>query len=143
MESLDDTHTESQTATTKLQQTPAGTNGKGKQTTAANFVKLQFPNDDIIETSRAKDDGCVAKADGDHLLESILLSNGKPLKGILKHRHRTDTKRHTHSERIVGVLECVAEISISNEVESSKNTDSVADDSEPVAPPHSGKTYLY
>ena len=59
-----------------------------------------------------------AKADGDHLLEPVLLSNGKPLKGILKHRRHTDTKTHAHNELTVGVLEGGAEISISNEVES-------------------------
>ena len=89
----------------------------------------------MIETSGAK-------ADGD---EPVLLSSGKPLKGILKRRRHTDTKKHAHSERTVGVLEGVAEISISNEVESSEkptNTDSIVDDSEPVTPPHSGKCFI-
>ena len=71
-----------------------------------------------------------------------MLSNGKPLKGILKHRRHTDTKTHQHSERTVGVLESMAETSTLNETESSEkptNTDSIVDDGEPVALPHSGK----
>lgn len=88
----------------------------------------------MIETSGAK-------ADGD---EPVLLSSGKPLKGILKHRRHTDTKAHPHTERTVRILESVAEMSTSNEAESSdkpKNTDSIVDDSEPITPPHGGKLW--
>ena len=119
--------------TTKVKQT-SGMNDEEIKST--NFKKIKFPSDDNVEKSGGK-------PDGDHLTEPVLLSSGKPLKGILKHRHHTGAKTHVHNERTVGVLEGGAEISISNEVKSPEKStmnDSIVDNnSEPVTPPYSGK----
>ena len=119
--------------TTKVKQTP-GMNGEKIKST--DFKRIKFPSDDNLEKSSGK-------PDGDHLTEPVLLSSGKPLKGILKHRCHTDAKTQAHNERTVGVLEGGAEISISNEVKSPEKStmnDSIVDNnSEPVTPPHSGK----
>ena len=73
----------------------------------------------------------------------IMLSSGKPLKGILKHQSYTDTKTHAHNERTEGVSEGGADISISIEAKSPEKStmnDSIVDNnSEPVTPPHNGK----
>ena len=83
MRSSDDAHTESQMTATKIQQV-LGINDEEK--TSSDSKKITFPNGDNMSG---------AKTDGDHLLEPVLLSNGKPLKGILKHRCHTDAKTHT------------------------------------------------
>ena len=122
LDSSNDTITESQMTTIKDKQTLGMNNEKAK-------------SNDNVEKS-------CAKADGDHPSGPVVLSSGKPLKGILKHRRHTDTKTHAHNERTVGVSEGGADVSISNEVKSlEKSTinDSIVDNnSEPVTPPHNG-----
>ena len=95
----------------------------------------EFKSTDNVEKSDAK-------ADGDHPSDPVVLSSGKPLKGILKYRRHTDIKTHAHNERTVGVSEGGADISTSNEVKSleksTMNDNIVDNNSESVTPPHNG-----
>ena len=133
LDSSNETRTHSQVITTKVNQTLGMNNEEIK---SMYFKKPKFPNDDIVEKPGAK-------ADGDHPSQPVVLSSGKPLKGILKHRRHTDTKTHAHNEQTVGVSEGGADICISKEVKSlekSTMNDSIVDNnSEPVTPPHNGK----
>ena len=100
------------------------------------FKKPKFPSDDNVGKPGAK-------TDSDHPSQPVVLSSGKPLKGILKHWRHTDTKTYAHNEQTVGVSEGGADICISNEVKLSEKwtmNDSIVDNnSEPVTPPHNGK----
>ena len=132
MKSVDDTQTEMTTA--KVHQVPVISD---EEKTTSDFARTQFPIDNNVETLGTK------AGDDYHPVEPVLLPNGKPLKGILKHRCHTDAKAHTSSERIVAVLEGGAESSVSNKLELSEKlttNDRTTDDesSEPVTPPHSG-----
>ena len=108
------------------------------------------PSADLVKTISSDDDDAhtpAAKANVDHLSEPILLSTGKPLKGILKHRRHSDTKAHVTSKQALGVLEGGAESSLSNKVESPENTtniDNVVNTSmESVTSSYSGKCFIH
>ena len=128
LDSSNDTHTQSQVITTKVKQTLGMNNEEMKSTDSKKL---------------SNEDNVGAKADGDHPSESVVLSSGKPLRGILKHRRHTDSKTYAHNERTVGVSEGGADISILNEAKSPEkstmNESIVDNNSEPVTPPHNGK----
>ena len=86
MKSINDTQTEM--TTTKVHQVPVISD---KEKTS-DFARTQFPIDNNVETLGVK------AANDHHPVEPVLLPNGKPLKGILKHRCHTDAKAHTSSE---------------------------------------------
>ena len=69
---------------------------------------------DDVKTSIELDNISTSSAD-QHSQQPVLLSSGKPLKGILKHRHHPDNKTHLHIEHGV---EIGAVASASNEKES-------------------------
>ena len=92
----------------------------------------EAPRDDV-ETS-------ATEADDQHL-EPIILSNGKPLKGILKHRHHSGAQTSIHTKQIVDLLE--GKISELDEVESSSekaaaSTNGTVDNVDSVTPPQNG-----
>ena len=139
MESLDETCAESQmpeVTSTEIQQIPE-INNKEKisngPTKMSETLKLTCNN---VETS--------ANEANDQHLDTIMLSNGKPLKGILKHRHHSGAQTTIHTKHTINILEGGTKISESDEMESSSSekpaasTNDIVYNSDSLIPPQNG-----